>query len=337
MPKVREKAKSADKGPDIIALTSDLDEKERQKFRRVMRVTKARQKSGKKQKKVIPKLAELVKNNEARLEDEKTFAHNVTVTSKHERRRRLRVRWRLYTFLIVGGFILLLAGYLIFSYVLVVDSVSVEGTERYAPDDIIAASGITVGERLFSPSIRESDIEATVTDRFPYIAEVKIERRLPDRIVISVTEEDAAFISVIHGQYVVLSAGLRVLSITDEDPGEDLIKLKLPDVAGAVYGKEITFDDDMFDVVKKAADAVCTEQMREGTSVLDVSDRFNITISYGGRFRLEIGLVNDIDMKLKAAFRVMEDKTFADGNKGTINLRNVREPTAIIDNEIDLD
>ena len=93
----------------------------------------------------------------------------------------------------------------------------------------------------------------------------------------------------------------------------------------------------MLDVVLRAAKAVCTEQMREKTAILDVSDRFNIAISYDGRFRLELGTVTDIDIKLTLAFEVMKSEKFEGGNKGTIYLDDVNRVRAIIDNQLELD
>ncbi len=323
--------------PWITDELDGLDEEERKRLERLMRFTRFYKKKEKKQRRDLPRLISLVRNSGERREYEDKFAHNVTVTSKHERRRRWKLRWRVYTFLITGGIILLLAGYIIFSYILVIDKIDVVGTDRYLPEDIIAVTGIEPGMRLFSPSIDAKAAEEEITDKFSYIKSVEIKRELPDRIILNVTEEEPVFVSVIHDKYVLISRELRVLDIRTDKPVGHYIKLRLTGVTGALLGKQLSFEGDLFGVVQKAAAAVCSEEMREGTSVLDISDRFNISISYGGRFKLELGVINDIDIKLKLAFRIMEEDIFADGNKGTIYLDNVNKPSAIIDNEIDLD
>lgn len=322
--------------PNIVAVTADLDDDERRRFHRLLRRMKYTQKGKEERAELLTRIHDLVKSNSERRGYEDKFAHNVTVTSKHERRRRFKRRWRFYTFLITGGLMLLLAGYLLYSYVLVTNEIIVEGTDRYASSELIDASGIMVGEKLFSPSIDEAAIEEKLTDRFPYIKSVKVRRQLPNKIVLELTEEEPVFAADIFGQYVLLSQKMRVLEITDTEPSGKYIKLKLPDVRRATNGQIIELDGTMLDVVRRAADAVCSETMRDGTSVLDVSDRFNIRISYGGRFRLELGSVNDIDIKLTIAFEIMKDDKFAGGNKGTIYLSDVNRPSAIIDNEVDL-
>lgn len=323
--------------PNIAAVTADLNDSERRRFHQLLRRMKYTRKGEAERAELLIKIHDLVKSNSDRLGYEDKFAYNVTVTSKHERRRRFKLRWRLYTFLITGGFMLLLAGYLLYSFVLVTDEIRVEGTDRYSASELIGVSGIEVGDKLFSPSIDEAAIEEALIDRFPYIRSVKVRRQLPDTIVLEVTEEEPEFVAVVFGQYVILSQKMRVLELADEDPAGDYIKLKLPEVRRATNGQVIELDGTMLDVVRRAADAVCSEAMREGTRVLDVSDRFNIIILYGDRFRLELGPVNDIDIKLTIAFRIMGDEQFAGGNKGTIYLSDVNRPSAIIDNEVDLD
>ena len=65
-----------------------------------------------------------------------------------------------------------------------------------------------------------------------------------------------------------------------------------------------------------------------------MSDRFNIRISYEDRYKLMIGDVNDIELKLTLAFEIMKDEVFSGGNKGIIYLDNVNSPSVIIDNSI---
>ena len=318
--------------------TRDMSEGQRRNLFRLLRYTGFKKKSGKKQEKLLPELRELVEKNTERRENEERFAHNVTVTSKHERRRRFKVRWRLYTFLFTGGLILLLAGYLLYSYILVIANIEVTGTERYAADDIVSVSGITVGDKLFSPFLDADAAEAAIVDRFSYIGSVKVRRRLPDTIVLEITEDEPVFLSEMYGEYWVLSRDMRLLERSLSKPEGDYIRLRLPEErVTAENGQVLGYEESLLGVILRAAEAVCSDSMREGTSVLDVSNRFNITISYGGRFRLELGVINDIDIKLLAAFRIMEDEKFAGGDKGTIYLSDVNKPSVIIDNNADLD
>ncbi len=319
--------------PDAVR---ELDKKQRARLGWLMFEAGYRKKSPEKQAELLPKLIEIVKKNSERRENEDKFAHNVKITSKHERRRRIKVRWRFYTFIIVGAFVILLSGFLLYSYVLVVDSVEVTGTARYPAEAIAAASGIAPGDKLFSPSIDAEAAEAAIIDLFPYIKSVRTRRVIPDKIILEVEEEEPVFVSDMLGRTYLLSEGLRVLEIAEETPEGSYIKLKLPELRSAVSGKVIEFGGDMQSVAKRAAEAVCSERLRDGTSVLDLTDRFNIAVSYGGRFRIVLGVVSDIEIKLDIAFRLMQDEAFSGGDRGVIDVSDVSRPRIVVNNSIDL-
>lgn len=322
-----------------IAAAEDFDTKERRRYFRLLKSMKYKKKDAKGQEELAGRMHDLVKSNAERQAYEEKFAHNISVTSKHERRRKFKLRWRAYTFLITGGAVLFLVGFLLYSYVLVVENINVVGTDRYSAEDLISESGLMPGDKLLSLSIDAGAIEERIIDRFPYIKSVKLRRSLPDTMTLVVTEEVPVFVSEVYGEYYLLTEEMRVLERSPELPEGDYIKLKLPEeeIRTVRDGHVLEMDGNMLDVVLRAAKAVSSETMREGTSVLDVRDRFNILISYGGRFRLELGTVNDIDIKLSLAFEIMKSEKFAGGNKGTIYLDDVNRASAIIDNELDLD
>ncbi len=322
---------------NIPEIVRQLDKKERRKLGWLMLETGYLGKKPEKQAELLPKLVALVKNNSERRENEDRFAHNVKVTNKHERRRRFKVRWRLYTFIMVGAFVLLLAGYLLYAYVLVVDSIEVTGTGRYAAEDIIAVSGISPGDKLFSPSIDKDAAEAAIIDRFPYIKSVNVRRAIPDRIVLELEEEEPVFVSEMLGRFYLLSAGLRVLEISESAPEGDYIVLKLPSLRSAVGGKKLEFNGDMTGVAERAVEAVLSERLREGTTSLDLTDRFNISVSYGGRFRIVFGVVSDIEIKTDIAFHLMQDEVFAGGDRGIIDVSDVSKPRVSVNNAVELD
>jgi hypothetical protein len=101
------------------------------------------------------------------------------------RRHRTRGRFRaLYTLLsavlicaaIVGGSIVFFR----------VRTVEVSGASRYTQSELIAASGIQDGDNLFL--INKFSVVPSMFKRLPYLDTIMIRRRLPDTMVITVTE-----------------------------------------------------------------------------------------------------------------------------------------------------
>lgn len=318
----------------VLSGRKKLTKDEKKLLGRLRRQAGYHKKSADEKSKLDAELTVIAKRSLERKSDETAFAKNVAVAAKHEKRVYFKTRWRALTLFVTASFVLLLTLYVLYAYVFVVASVEVTGNERYTAEAIAAASGIAVGDKMYELPTDEAGLSAELTKRFPYIKSVEMKRVIPDRIVITVTEETAVFVSEIYGEYALLSEELRVLELAEVKPAGEYIKLVLPEVKNAIEGEPIEFKADMFDVAEKAAEAVCADSMRAGTSVLDISDRFNIRIAFEDRYRIVIGDINDIELKLTLAFEIMKDEVFDGGNKGTIYLENVSSPSVIIDNSI---
>lgn len=71
-----------------------------------------------------------------------------------------------------------------------VERVSVSGSHRYTTEEIIAASGIRLGDNLYS--LNKVSIDRNIRTMLPYVEELTINRALPSTILITVTECEAA-------------------------------------------------------------------------------------------------------------------------------------------------
>ncbi|NLB30007.1 MAG: FtsQ-type POTRA domain-containing protein, partial [Clostridiales bacterium] len=77
-----------------------------------------------------------------------------------------------------------------------VTGIEVTGSARYTADEIIAASGVELGDNLF---LLNSDAAARkITAAMPYISDFRIDRKIPGTAVLAVTES-APFAAVQSG------------------------------------------------------------------------------------------------------------------------------------------
>lgn len=108
----------------------------------------------------------------------------------HRSRTRRRNRGRfgpLFKLLCVVGVILALTvGATVFFRV---EQVTVSGNQRYTQEEIIAASGIQLGDNLYS--LNKVRIDQNIRTTLPYIGDLTINRALPSTIQITVTEWEA--------------------------------------------------------------------------------------------------------------------------------------------------
>ena len=67
-----------------------------------------------------------------------------------------------------------------------VDTIEVTGMERYTAQEVIDASGVASGDNLFL--LNKYSVDQDIKTALPYIEELRINRRLPDTLVIQVQE-----------------------------------------------------------------------------------------------------------------------------------------------------
>jgi len=70
-----------------------------------------------------------------------------------------------------------------------VESIEVSGNSRYTQEDVIAATGIQIGDNMYH--MNKYDVANHVLQQLPYIRELSIRRSLPSTMVIRVVEWDA--------------------------------------------------------------------------------------------------------------------------------------------------
>lgn len=70
-----------------------------------------------------------------------------------------------------------------------VETVTVNGTSRYTPEEVVEASGIGIGDNLYR--FNKNHISNRILQTLPYVEGVNINRKPPSTIVITVTEFSA--------------------------------------------------------------------------------------------------------------------------------------------------
>lgn len=240
--------------------------------------------------------------------------------------------------ILAGVFILLFAAILglIYKLVFVVKAINITGSEKYTNEEILQGAGISEGINLYS--FRGSVTADRITLHCPYISAVNIDREIPSTVNITATEDKAAYYTIIYGEYKLLSEGLRVLETVEADAlPEGITKLKLPSVSYAVAGRVIEFTSerrtsDITELLK----IVRESPFKDRLTVIDVRDRYDISMICDGKNKLVLGENEDADYKLRVAEKVLEDPMFASENKFRIDLTIRGKTGVVMDNLLDV-
>ena len=137
---------------------------------------------------------------------------------KHSKRRRGRGSFGfLYKLLSV----LLICGAIIAAMTLFfrVGDIVVTGQKRYTAEEIQAASGVELGSNMYL--LNKYDIVRAITKELPYIEDIRVNRKLPDTLLIEVRESGRPFALVQDGSaWLISGSGKIVEQLPESEAGQ---------------------------------------------------------------------------------------------------------------------
>lgn len=201
--------------------------------------------------------------------------------------------------------ILLVAAVVAMTVFFKVKTVSVEGAMQYSSDELIAGMDIQKGDNLYLWN--KNRVLADLMRDFPYLESAQLRRKLPDALVLTVTEcSAAAAVQNEDNTFTYVSAEGKVLENNAADGG-------LPVVIGVKLGAQPgdfldtgsdAHIDAMLEVLKNMDAAGLLEKM----SFLNLNDLTDVRIGYDKRFDIRAGAMDDLAYRLRFAQTVIDDR-----------------------------
>jgi len=170
----------------------------------------------------------------------------------------------------------------------------VDGASIYAAEEIVEASGLSVGDNLLF--INAQNASQSIRDTLPFVNTAQITRKLPDTVHIEITESIAVAYIFFAGEFYIIDSSGRVLERLG-DLEESLLTItneKLIEIRGVeieetlvgrnlrpVFGTETKLQY-MLDVLI----GLEREGMENDVSFLDVSNIVNVHFGYLGIYNV---------------------------------------------------
>ncbi len=222
-------------------------------------------------------------------------------------RKRSRRRERLFRLLgrllFIG--VLLAAAILALTVFFKVDTISIEGSIKYSAEEIIAGMDVKKGDNLYLWN--KVKIRDALLERFPYLQTVQIRRRLPDTIVVTVTESKAVLAVPSDGGYYLISGQGKVLEQTDSDGG--LPVATGVSLMGMQPGQMIEQSVDAYtDALLTVLLTLDAADMLEETDFINLQSLTDVRIGYLKRFDIRVGTVEELPYRLRFAQTVIENR-----------------------------
>lgn len=195
--------------------------------------------------------------------------------------------------------------------------IQVDSDTRYNKDDIISAIGIKKGENLFL-SARNID-KKNIQRLMPYIDEVNIIRKIPNKVVIKVKESSPKGIIYSDSKYILIDDKARILEILDE-PIDNIMIIRVNDVKSTNPSDIVEFkNDDIKAIMYKILDEIKQNNISDDITQIDMTDQLNIMIKYQDRIKIQVGSVDNLDYKFKTASLILSDEIKAN-ERGILNV-----------------
>ena len=195
-------------------------------------------------------------------------------------------------------------------------SIEVTGTTRYTAEEIIASTGIKIGENLLHIDTKKA--EESVMNAFAFVDKVSVKKNFPTKIVVEITEAQNWFALNQSGKTVVISRGGRVLGAI---PSDGLVVVKGFEAESLDTGSKLSSTVDaknkiimeIFETAEKVGLANVTE--------IDLTDRFSIKITVDDRIVLNLGSSVQLESKLRVGQALIE-KEISEDERVSVLLTN---------------
>ena len=186
------------------------------------------------------------------------------------------------------------------------DHIVVSGNERYAEQEVLDASGLELGSNLYL--LNKYAVKEAIFTRLPYVEEVRINRKLPDTLVIEVSEcEAAAAVEDGNGVWLISANGKLLERANAAGVGCPLLtgeRLVEPEVsAQADFGAAAAYRANVALTLLREADS---RGMRDKIERIDLADETALNFGYLYRFAVRIPWTADVGYKLESLATVVD-------------------------------
>ena len=229
--------------------------------------------------------------------------------------------------LVLCGLIVLAGTLLLVLPMFRVKNIEVEGNSYYTAEQIIAPSMIEVGDEILTLDIDSAYDQ--IFEQCAYVSSVKVVR-YPFKVKIVIKERENVTVTEHNGKYYTLSDRFLVLEESDTAEAFSAFpEVILPEIAQLSVGKIVEFENGETDLTYLFDLMQSLKQNGKFDDVvsIDCARKFGVSYVCGGRFRVELGAVSDMETKLELVDLILARKASDDAAFAVVNVSDLKKPT----------
>lgn len=266
----------------------------------------------------------IIRRQETGGEDELTVSEQTRSALMMQNYRETRARKtairRTAAFCIIAVSVLLLGAAMLLVFFRISD-VTVTGSDRYTEQELTECLKLSPYSNLILTS--RGSIEERLRTAYPSLEEITVEKQLPDKLVITVTDGVGKYYMRMGGDVYVLTDTLKIIDRTDTAPA-DCTELISCDIVTAVTGRVLSFRTGThYNYLIRLLHAISEHGICGHIKVVDMSEKFNVKLRYDDRFIITVGDAEDISTKLTLAESVIS--TLSADEKGIIDASDIEK------------
>lgn len=212
--------------------------------------------------------------------------------------------------MVAGAFVLALS--IVISIVLLffpVNDFEVTGDSRYDYAQIIDASGIKHGARLYY--VNESKAEKRILQQMPYLESVKVTSYFPNRVKIEIKEFEDIFLTRHERGFCYVNGDFEVLEIVETAPSYDKFMGIFVKLEGVISGEIGTvYQGDDAERAKELVILLKEYGFYEYLDIVDVEDKYSNSFTVSKKIVFVLGSMTDIGEKIDVSFKVCFSDNF---------------------------
>lgn len=216
-------------------------------------------------------------------------------------------------------FLVIVAMIFVMSVFFRVSDIQVVGNVHYSDEEIIRAIDIEEGDNLFF--FDRFAALSRVFAKLPYVEEVSVERKLPNKVIITVTESQALAYIVLGDERWTIDHGCKVLGKANDDELENLIAIEGLSPGTLMIGEKLETADGDTEIVEYIAEVLFQLEERglyKDVSRIDFSNKNHVEFAYGNKYTVKLGDAALMEHKFGMLVSVLSK--LLEGDVGTIDL-----------------
>ena len=202
-----------------------------------------------------------------------------------------------------------------------VETVEITGQQRYTAQQIKAVTGIQSGDNLVL--LNKYEIAGGIIEALPYVEEIRINRKLPDRLQIEVRECETPLALVQDNAAWLISPKGKIVEQEKVAAAKEYASISGCELLAPSVGTQIALATEfsakrssLLALLAALSDAGMLEQL-DGVRLDDLRV---LRMDYAGRFTVELPYEADYPYKLRFLREVLNREEIQDNMTGTFNM-----------------